>query len=352
MQIAVDGSPLIEQPNSPVCLHLIEWLSALHGAGAGVTLLYPQGGLPPIPAEINTQAIDPKEGAWSRLKFEQRDLPRVAGELEADLLLVGEGRAPLASPCPIATVSALSREHGSNGWTEKLAFAAGSAGSRGASAKLYPGDLSPQSGRTRYLPFVAQAFKDASEEIGEEYVLCYGFNRKDIPLILSAWTWVDGSLGDTVPLTFLGADPTVTTEIHSKAAELGIEASVRTQSEVTYEDLPKLYGGAAAYLGTEFEAAGQALRWALAAGTPVVGLKTPDFESVLGGAAYLVPAGDSRSLGAACLTVLIQERVSEPLREKGQQRAKEYLDDRAHVPLVELLTEAAKSGKGAPANGK
>jgi glycosyltransferase involved in cell wall biosynthesis len=152
-------------------------------------------------------------------------------------------------------------------------------------------------------------------------------------------------------LTFLGADATLTTAIHALAAELDIEASVRTQTEVTYDDLPKLYARAAAYLGTDFEADGQALRWALAAGTPVVGLKTADFESVLGGAAYLVPPGDSRGLGAACLTVLIQDRVSEPLREKGLQRAKEYLDDGAHEALVELLTEVVKSGKGAPGNG-
>jgi len=222
-----------------------------------------------------------------------------------------------------------------------LASAAGSAGSRGASARLFPDDLSHVSGRTGYAPFVAQAFKHSPQGKGEEYVLCYGFNRKDIPLILSAWTFVDGSLGDTVSLTFLGADPAVTSQIHSTAAELGIEASVRTQSEVTYDGLPKLYGEAAAYLGTEFAADGQPLRWALAAGVPVVGLKTPNFESVLGGAAYLVPPGDSRSLGAACLTVLIQERVSEPLREKGREMARDYLDDSAHLPLVELLTEAA-----------
>jgi glycosyltransferase involved in cell wall biosynthesis len=182
-------------------------------------------------------------------------------------------------------------------------------------------------------------------------VLCYGFNRKDIPLILSAWTFVDGSLGDTFPLTFLGADHALMTEIDSIASELDIEASVRSQSLVTHDELPRRYGRAAAYLGTDFQADGQPLRWALAAGAPVVALKKPDFEAVLGEAAYLVPPGDSRSLGAACLTVLIQERVSEPLREKGLQKAKEYLDDRAQMQLVELLTEAARSGKGATENG-
>lgn len=341
MHIAVDGSPLIDRPNSPISLHLVEWLSALHGAGADVTLLTPPGELPPIPIEINTQAVVLKEGTWSRMRFEQRDLPRAAGELRPDLMLVGEGHAPLVSPCPIATVSSLARSFRSPSLTTKLASAAGSAGSRGASTRLFPDDLSPASGRTGYAPFVAQAIKNSPLGKGEEYVLCYGFNRKDIPLILSAWTFVDGSLGDTVSLTFLGSDPRVTSQINTTAAQLGIEASVRTQSEVTYAGLPKLYGEAAAYLGTEFAADGQPLRWALAAGVPVVGLKTPNFESVLGGAAYLVPPGDSRSLGAACLTVLIQERVSEPLREKGREMARDYLDDSAHMPLVELLTEAA-----------
>ncbi len=347
MHIAVDGSPLIDRPNSPTSLHFVEWLSALHGAGADVTLLTPPGELPPIPIEISAQAVVLKEGTWSRMRFEQRDLPRAAGELNADLLLVGEGHAPLVSPCPIATVSSFARSHKSQSLATKLALAAGIAGSRGANVRLFPGDLSHPSDRTEYAPFVAQAFKDSPQEKGEEYVVCYGFNRKDIPLILSAWTFVDGSLGDTVSLTFLGADPTFTSQIRSTAVELGIETSVRTQSEVTYDDLPGLYGGAAAYLGTEFAADGQPLRWALAAGVPVVGLKTPNFESVLGGAAYLVPPGDSRSLGAACLTVLIQERVSEPLREKGRERAKDYLDDSAHMPLFELLTGVASSGKGA-----
>jgi glycosyltransferase involved in cell wall biosynthesis len=177
--------------------------------------------------------------------------------------------------------------------------------------------------------------------------LCYGFASKDIALILSAWTWVDGSLDDGYPLIFLGPDPRLTMKINSIAAELGIEASVRIHPEVSHRDLPRLYGAAAAFVGTSFAAGGQSLRWALAAEAPVVGLKTPEFESILGEAAYLVPPGDSRSLGAACLTVLIQERVSLPLRQKGAKVASHYLTVRAHSGLVDLLDEFARPGRGA-----
>jgi hypothetical protein len=174
MHVAVDGSPLVEQPNSPLSLHLIEWLSALQGAGAGVTLLHPQGELPPIPFQIGTKTIAARAGLWNRLRYEQRDLPLAAAEQRADLLLVGEGGAPLASPCPIVTVSSFRRHGWSRRLPDKLTLAAGQAATRGAGAKLYPGDLRSQAGRMEYAPFIAQAFKKTAEEKGEEYVLCYG----------------------------------------------------------------------------------------------------------------------------------------------------------------------------------
>lgn len=349
MHVAFDGSPLIENPNSPSSLHLIEWLSMLQAAGARITLLYPEGELPPIPAEIGTQALTRRAGAWGQLRFEQRDLPQAAGDLHADLLLVSEGRAPLTSPCPIVAISSLSRSLEPRGWINKLATAAGRAGTRGASALLVPSDAKHEwkdAGRRSYPPFVPQAFKQEALEIREPYVLCYGFGREDVALILSAWTWVDGSLGDEYPLTFLGPEPTLTMEINSIAAELNIEASVRVRGEVSYADLPRLYGAASAFVGTAFAAGGQSLRWALAAGSPVIGLKTPGFESVLGDAAYLVPPGDSRSLGAACLTVLIQERVSLPLREKGAILTSQYLEAHAATTILDLLNEFLRPGMG------
>jgi glycosyltransferase involved in cell wall biosynthesis len=204
----------------------------------------------------------------------------------------------------------------------------------------------------QYAPFVSGAFSEEVKEEREAYVLCHGFNRRDIPMILSAWTWVDGSLGDSFPLTFLGAEPDLAREIDATAAELDIEDSVRVQPEIAFEDLPRMYGSAAAFIGTAFKAAGQTLRWALAAGAPVVGPKTDSFKSVLGSAAYLVPPDDSRSLGAACLTVLIQERVSEPLRSEGFIRAGNYLDGRAGAEIVSILRDVAKVGRRTTEHGK
>ena len=348
MHVAVDGSLLIDHPNIPESLHLIEWISMIGSAGAQVTLLHPEGALPPLPPEVEPLALTRGTGALSRLAFQQREIPRAAGDLHADLLLVGEGSAPLTSPCPIVAIAALAHARRARGIADSIAAAAGKAGDRGAIAVLSPSDAEPRPGLTEYSPWVAPEFLPSSAEVQEPSVLCYGFRPEDIPLILSAWTWVDGSLGDSYPLTMLGV---ARDAVASLVEELDIVASVRTQPEISYQDLPALFGGAAAFLSTTFVAGGQPLRWALATEAPVVAIHTADFERVLGGAAYLVPPGDSRTLGAACLTVLIQERVSEPLREKGRQLAEGYTSTGGRE-IMDVLIDFVDERKGAARNGK
>lgn len=352
MHIAVNGSLVSDHPSIPSSLHLIEWLSLLQGTGFQVTLLHPGAEQPPIPQGIGTIAVHRGEGRMGRLRFEQRALPNAAGDLHADLLIVGEGQAPLASPTPIATISSLDRGFQRSGMVDTLAYAAGRAGSRGASIRLSPSDTAPESGRTAYPPFVAPAFGAQAELEGEEHVLCYGFNRADVRFILSAWTYVDGSLADSYPLSFLGVGRELIGEISAIAAELDVEGSIRVWPEVSYRDLPGIYSKAAAYLGTEFAADGQALRWALTAGAPIVAPKTPPFEALLGSAAYLVPPRDSRTLGAALLTVLIQERVSNPLKKQGLEKAAEYRDPRAGEEIASILMEIVDRERGAVENDK
>jgi hypothetical protein len=60
-------------------------------------------------------------------------------------------------------------------------------------------------------------------------------------------------------------------------------------------------------------------------------------NSILGDAGYLVPDGDTRALGAACLSLLVQDELAESLRVKGRRRATTYRDR----PPVELIAELA-----------
>jgi glycosyltransferase involved in cell wall biosynthesis len=102
-----------------------------------------------------------------------------------------------------------------------------------------------------------------------------------------------------------------------------------------------VYRGASALLhgGGRRNAAG--LRWALASGVPVAAPSTPITEAVLGPAGFLAPPGDTRGLGSACLTLLVEEKVADPLRERGLERAAGYRSDRAKEAWVEAVLGVA-----------
>ncbi len=66
---------------------------------------------------------------------------------------------------------------------------------------------------------------------------------------------------------------------------------------------------------------GGPVRLALASGVPVVSFESEPMSALVGPAAYLVKAGDTRLLGAALITVLVEEGVSQKLAQAGRQRA-------------------------------
>jgi hypothetical protein len=135
---------------------------------------------------------------------------------------------------------------------------------------------------------------------------------------------VEGSVGEAAPLVLAGIDPTSEASARQQATARGIGTTLKILPPIRLADLPGLYRGAAAYLGAEPAANGQSLRWALSCGVPVAGLRGPQAEAILGAAAYLARPGDARRLGAACLTLLVEEQVAADLRQKGLQRAAAY----------------------------
>ena len=66
---------------------------------------------------------------------------------------------------------------------------------------------------------------------------------------------------------------------------------------------------------------GSPVRYALACGRPVVAAEDRFTDALVGPAAYLVPANNARALGAAVITVVVEEEVSERLSEAARQRA-------------------------------
>ena len=173
------------------------------------------------------------------------------------------------------------------------------------------------------------------------YVLSCGLQAEQLPLLLAAWTWVEGSIGDTAPLALLGLDPSAEQAARAQARELRIETSLQILPPPALSELPDLYRGAAAYLSVGPGANGQPLRWALSCGVPVAGLISPETDSIVGEAAYLVQPGEARRLGAACLTLLVEEQVATALRQKGLVRATAYRGRGPMEAWIEVFRRAA-----------
>jgi glycosyltransferase involved in cell wall biosynthesis len=86
---------------------------------------------------------------------------------------------------------------------------------------------------------------------------------------------------------------------------------------------------------------GDALRLALASGKPAVGLESALGDALVGPAAYLVRSGESegethRSLGAALISVVVEESLAERLSQAARQRAADW-DDEAFAPALQAL---------------
>jgi len=339
VHLAVDGWSLIERPWSAEALHLAEWLWAMAEADPGLhlSLVHPEGHPPRLPEGIHLQSAAVKLSDWGALRYQQRELPRLARALGADLLLIPRPSAPLASPVPVAALLHGSPVPRPASALQRLQWALGAAGAAGAACRLILSDLPTAGPGARGVasvpPFVGAGFRppdgsgaSAPERFGLEpgYVLCCGLQAEQLPLLLAAWTWVEGSIGDAAPLALLGLDPSAEQAAWAQARELGIETSLKILPPAALTDLPDLYRGAAAYLSVGLGASGQSLRWALSCGVPVAGLNSPETDSILGEAAYLVPPGEARRLGAACLTLLVEEQVAAALRQKGLGRATAY----------------------------
>lgn len=64
-------------------------------------------------------------------------------------------------------------------------------------------------------------------------------------------------------------------------------------------------------------------------------------ESILGDAAYVTPADDTRALGAACLSLLVDDNLAESLRAAGVRRAAAFHSGRGVGELAGLLRRSA-----------
>lgn len=223
------------------------------------------------------------------------------------------------------------------------------AGLRGAAAVLCPSDVPGEHAAWPWIavpPVVPAELQSSSatmvggNELPEAFVLAVGESPTTLPLILAAWTWVESSLGDSHVLMLGAHHPAERDRLRRISERMGLAEAVRVVL-LGDDAWPSAFRRASALVHGGARDNATALRWALAAGLPVAAPATPFSESILGPAGYLTEPA-ARALGAACLTLLVEEDLAGSLREKAGERGRLYDPSVAGPAWAKALRQAAR----------
>lgn len=285
------------------------------------------------------------------IRHDQWDMPRAAKRAGADLILGLHTGAPLASPVPAA---AFWDDTPRPGWP-RLLRSIERASLKGA-AVIAVDDLPEVVGlapRFRLPPVVPSEFFSTGTpspggESGEAYVLCLEESEDKLPLLLAAWSWAGGPVAGSISLVLAAATARTRPAAERAIAAAGSVDAVRIR-EYAPSELPHLVRGASVLLHGGGRGNAMALRLALAAEVPIAAAETVVASGVVGPAGFLASPGDARRLGAACLTLLVEEPVAEGLRQRGRERAGRYRPEAASGAWIEAVGRA--SGRWSVAGG-
>ena len=363
IKVLLDGWALIRQPDSPEALHA---LSLLRSNPQGVEAIAALPGEPPEWLRIEGQVwvLPTQDTPGGRLRWEQRLLPQTAGRLGADLLVLNGSGPPLYSAVPVLLSPAgYDRGKRTPGMASRLREALAAGGSSRLSGMLWPGDLpTSEAGAPVYkLPPVSLPGFSAEGgsppegyqalQLPEGYVLYHGpHEERALHITLEAWSWAAGSIGQAYPLVAAGVDVEAEARLMALAGEYGVGDTVLALPPVRPDWLPWLYRGSqAVFHPLEEPPWAGAGRLAMASGVPLAAADTPRAGALAGTrsdgagpAAYLAKEGDARSLGAALLTVVVEEGLAEDLRTAARRREAEWQAE----PFCDALQAAYERALG------
>jgi hypothetical protein len=337
MRIAVSARSIAARGVRLEVLHLREFIDLWGASGDEVTLIRSGGAVVDLPGDMRALLSEPASSTLRRTLSIVWEEARDAGEAGADVLSIPEARAPLVTPLPVVALFT-GREARPTSFFVRLRLWAGYAGLRGASALLRLNDLPipprPPDRLRLMPPFIDPSFDAATKAtdaahtrslgLTRGYCLAFADTSEELRLLLAAWSWVTGALGDEYSDAIARGAHLKQEAVSASAEGAGVGESVRPVDGVTYDGLPALLRGADVFLHSGRTSIGQELRWALACGLPVAGVETAEAAAVVGDAGYLVPPNDARALGAACLTCIVDADVAEGLKERGLSKAGAY----------------------------
>ena len=339
--ILYDGWSLIYHPNSPTAIHLLTLLE-LHPAELEALVALPADAPDGLPSHATTRVVPAANTPGGRLGWEQRILPHLVQETKAKALHLTSPTPPLAgvkrcliSPAGFDPPFLLKREGQQYGIASRLRESLAAGGLERTQGILWPADLPmPSEAKTPPLklpPVVHPAFSSNLIVSGQEtyglelpdsYVLYHGpTGEGELRFLLEAWSWPAGSHGATTPLVMAGVEHSDRLLLDSLLAEYELAGTVRLLPRLSMRQLLWVYQHCAAlFHPAQIAAWGDPVRHALACTRPIVAIETPASNALVGPAAYLVPP-QARSLGAALISVLVEESLAERLVQAASKRA-------------------------------
>jgi glycosyltransferase involved in cell wall biosynthesis len=336
IRVLYDGWSAVYQPNSPPAIHLLTLLQQHHPEVESLVAL---PGEPPswLPGDVILQVSPAANTPKARLVWEQRKLPRLAQSLGAQLLHLTSATPPLLTRLPVVVSPAGFPSPRLRGVASRLREAFASGGLTRLQGLFWPLalDVPPQSVSAPIFRLPAEPYPDIAAtsslgsalvdalELPETYILYHGPCHEDaLQRLLQAWSWVSGPVGEYYPLLLLGLDARARQLLPLLATEYGLQGTVRLLPDMHPGMMPALVQSCSAlFHPAPLVPWGGAAQLALFYGRPLVAVEEPLMSALTGPAAYLAPEGDSRALGAALLTVIVEEQVAESLGEAGRQRS-------------------------------
>lgn len=326
------------RPDLRLTLILPPGLDAADGVPDGVDLLTTTGG----------------RGRWGKIRFEQRTFPRLVAQVGADIAHVPYWGPPLSSPARLVTsvldvAPLLIQEYaagiGGRLYTSLVSAAAGGSAhvltlSEAAKADIVeqlklPGAMVTPTYLAqgpRFHPRLGAENDDAVRQryhLPDRFVLYLGgFDiRKQVDMLLEAYTFVVQAEGEDVPLVLAGREPdwrkAVFPDMRRAVESLGLADNVRWTGYIDEADKPALYRLADVFVSPSmYEGFGLPVLEAMACGTPVVANKIAVYEETLGDGAFLV--GNAREMAGAIIALLNQQPLRETMINQGLAQATRY----------------------------
>ncbi len=148
--------------------------------------------------------------------------------------------------------------------------------------------------------------------------------RKNVPMLLQAFAQIAGQFPE-VPLVIVGKKGWMYDAIFAELTARGLAGRVVFTGYVPEADLPRLYGGARAFVYPSlYEGFGLPVLEAMQCGTPVVTTDISSMPEVVGDAALMVKPEDVNGLAEALVRVLSDDALAADLTQGGLARAAQF----------------------------